>query len=131
VETARASRTAVLVCEGRACADGRLAVGAFSDPVAAQVLREDERRPVEQARAGELPSDLRERLAVEGVRAVAEGVVPRTVAIDEAVREAANGQVVILGAGLDTRAWRLAELRDAAVFAGPPRRGCGRASSPT
>jgi hypothetical protein len=29
-----ASRTAVLVCQGRAVADGRVAVGRFADPVA-------------------------------------------------------------------------------------------------
>jgi len=117
VDSARASRTAVLVCQGRAAADGRLAVGRFADPVAVQVLRDDERRPVEQVRAGELPGDVRERLVVERVRAVAEGVVPRTVAIDDAVREAGNPQVVVVGAGLDTRPWRLAALREAVVFA--------------
>ncbi|MES1203486.1 MAG: SAM-dependent methyltransferase, partial [Pseudomonadota bacterium] len=40
----------------------------------------------------------------------------RTVAIDIAVRQAAALQVVILGAGLDGRAWRMPELRDAIVF---------------
>jgi methyltransferase (TIGR00027 family) len=44
-------------------------------------------------------------------------VVPRTVAIDEAVAAAAHGQVVILGAGLDTRPWRLAALAGATVLA--------------
>jgi methyltransferase (TIGR00027 family) len=38
------------------------------------------------------------------------------VAIDEAVRESAHRQVVILGAGLDGRAWRMPELKDAVVF---------------
>jgi methyltransferase (TIGR00027 family) len=36
--------------------------------------------------------------------------------IDEAVRDAAAPQVVILGAGFDGRAWRMPELRDAVVF---------------
>jgi methyltransferase (TIGR00027 family) len=40
----------------------------------------------------------------------------RTSFIDEAVREAAAPQVVILGAGLDGRAFRMPELRDAVVF---------------
>jgi methyltransferase (TIGR00027 family) len=40
----------------------------------------------------------------------------RTVFIDEAIREAGHAQVVILGAGLDGRAWRMPELRDAVVF---------------
>ena len=43
-------------------------------------------------------------------------MVSRTVAIDEAVRAAASPQVVILGAGLDGRAWRMQELRDVTVF---------------
>lgn len=47
-------------------------------------------------------------------------MVPRTVAIDRAVREAAgedgSDQLVILGAGLDARAWRLAELASSTVW---------------
>jgi methyltransferase (TIGR00027 family) len=117
VDTARASRTAVLVCQGRAVADGRLALGRFADPLAVQLLRDDERHAVEQARAPELPRDVRERLVVEMLRACAEGMVPRTVAIDDAIGDAANPQVVVLGAGLDTRPWRLDALRDAVVFA--------------
>jgi methyltransferase (TIGR00027 family) len=117
VETARASRTAVLVCQGRAVADGRAAVGRFADPVAVRLLEDDERRVVEQARADDDPRDVRERLVVEMLRACAEGMVPRTVAIDDAIAEAGHRQVVILGAGLDTRPWRLDSLRDAVVFA--------------
>lgn len=41
--------------------------------------------------------------------------MPRTVAIDHAVDRAGNEQVVIVGAGLDTRPWRLESLREAAV----------------
>jgi methyltransferase (TIGR00027 family) len=43
-------------------------------------------------------------------------MVARTVAIDDAIRGAPHAQLVILGAGLDGRAWRMAELRDAVVF---------------
>jgi methyltransferase (TIGR00027 family) len=43
-------------------------------------------------------------------------MVVRTVAIDEAVRQKSAPQLVILGAGLDGRAWRMPELRDAVVF---------------
>jgi methyltransferase (TIGR00027 family) len=47
-------------------------------------------------------------------------MVPRTITIDEAIREAirehAAAQVVILGAGLDARAWRMPELSEVAVF---------------
>jgi methyltransferase (TIGR00027 family) len=40
----------------------------------------------------------------------------RTVAIDDAVRSAKSPQVVILGAGLDGRAWRMPELAGSIVF---------------
>jgi methyltransferase (TIGR00027 family) len=105
-----ASRTAVLVCQGRAVADGRIAPGRFSDPVAGALLRDDERRPVELARAGVRPAAARDRVSVGWMAAMAEAVVPRTVAIDDAVRDAAHPQLVILGAGLDARAWRMPEL---------------------
>ncbi|MDR3031563.1 MAG: class I SAM-dependent methyltransferase [Kitasatospora sp.] len=116
-ENARtASRTAVLVCQGRAAADGRAGGGRFADPVAGRLLRADERAVVDQVRAGTPPSGWKERTGYEGVRACAEIAVPRTVAIDEALRAHPNGQLVVLGAGLDTRAWRLAALADTDVW---------------
>jgi len=110
-----ASRTAVLVCQGRAAADGRLAAERFADPVAMELLRADERAVVEQVRSGTLPEGWTERVAYESVGACAEVVAPRTVAIDDAVRAHPHPQLVILGAGLDTRAWRLTELTDVDV----------------
>jgi methyltransferase (TIGR00027 family) len=121
VKSGGASRTAVFVCQGRAVAQGRLAVGRFSDPVAELVLRPDELAPVRSAR-GEAaePAGGRQRLALEAVRACAEVVVPRTVVIDDtvtgAVQRDGQTQVVVLGAGLDTRAWRLLALSTATVF---------------
>ena len=50
-----ASTTAVLVCQGRAAAHGRLAADRFSDPVAERLLDPDERTVVEQARAQRPP----------------------------------------------------------------------------
>lgn len=43
-------------------------------------------------------------------------MVPRTIAIDEAVRARPAPQVVILGAGLDARAWRMKELAGVDMF---------------
>jgi methyltransferase (TIGR00027 family) len=43
-------------------------------------------------------------------------MVARTVEIDDAIRGAVSPQLVILGAGLDGRAFRMPELRDAIVF---------------
>jgi methyltransferase (TIGR00027 family) len=117
IDTRSASRTAVLMCQGRAVADGRLAVTRFADPVAARLLRPDELAAVERARAEEPPTSVRERLTTEWLRTCAEVVVPRTVVIDDAVRDAGHGQVVIIGAGLDSRPWRLTELGETTVYA--------------
>jgi methyltransferase (TIGR00027 family) len=57
---------------------------------------------------------------VQSLRACAEIVVPRTVVIDDAVTGAVqrdgDAQVVLVGAGLDTRPWRLSALSGATVF---------------
>ncbi|WP_046733241.1 class I SAM-dependent methyltransferase [Streptomyces humi] len=111
-----ASRTAVLVCQGRAAADGTTAAGRFTDPVAVRLLRAAERVPVDEVRAGSVPQGWQARVAYESVRACAEVVVPRTIAIDEALRTHVTGQLVILGAGLDTRAWRLSALAGTDVW---------------
>jgi len=116
VNADKASRSAVLVCQGRAAADGRIAPDRFADPVALELLRDDERVPVQRVRDGALPKGWAERLAVETVRASAEAVVPRTVAIDDAIRARGVPQLVILGAGLDARAWRMSDLTDVDVF---------------
>ncbi|GIF71231.1 class I SAM-dependent methyltransferase [Asanoa siamensis] len=111
-----ASRTAVLVCQGRAAADGLIAPDRFADPTALPLLRADERVPVAWVRDGAAPRDWQARVAYEGVAAITELMVPRTVAIDDALRAGPLAQVVILGAGLDGRAWRMPELAGGAVF---------------
>ncbi len=155
--TGGASRTAVMVCQGRAVAHGRLAPGRFDDPTARAFLLPAERGIVDEVRSEDAPAGWGPRLTFEMVRACAEVMAPRTVAIDEAVRQAlpatgealagpgagvgvgvgpdpdagpgpdvevevgagvpvAAAQVVILGAGLDGRAWRMAELAATPVF---------------
>ena len=116
MDRTRASATAVLVAQGRAVADGRLAVGRFADPTARWLLRDDELVDVDVARGEAPPRGWSARIGYEMLRANAEVMAPRTVAIDDAVRAAASPQVVILGAGLDGRAWRMAELGGADVF---------------
>lgn len=106
----------MLVCQGRAVAHGRIAPGRFADPVAMSLLHEDERAAVERARAGTPPQGVSARIEYESLAAVAETMVPRTVAIDDAVRARPNPQLVILGAGLDGRGWRMAELCDVDVY---------------
>lgn len=111
-----ASSTAVLVCQGRAAADGRLGVGRFSDPVARHLLDAAEREVVDRVRSGAPPPTGPDRMVHELVRRTGILMVPRTVAIDTAVREHGAAQVVLLGAGLDARAWRMDELAAATVF---------------
>lgn len=110
-----ASSTAVLVCQGRAAADGRYAAGRFSDPVARELLDPSEQSVVDSVRAQQLPAQ-GDRVAYEMVRRVAVTMVSRTIAIDAAIRDHGAPQVVILGAGLDARAWRMPELAAATVF---------------
>ncbi len=111
-----ASRTAVLVCQARAVADDRLAIGRFSDPVAAHLLREAERVAVDRARSGTAPDTWRERVEASLIGRNTTIAVSRTVVIDDAVRAKAHPQLVILGAGLDARAYRLPELAEVDVY---------------
>jgi methyltransferase (TIGR00027 family) len=112
VDDGQASRTAVIVCQGRAAADGRLAPERFADPIATQLLSPDERVPVAQVRTGTVPHGWSARVEYETVRASAEVAVPRTVAIDDAIRARTTPQLILVGAGLDARAWRMPELAD-------------------
>jgi methyltransferase (TIGR00027 family) len=100
----------------RAAADGVLAVGRFSDPVAIKLLSDDARARVEQFRSGAKPRNVQEGVTHAIMSRRAAMMVARTVAIDDAVRSAGCSQVVILGAGLDGRAWRMEALRGATVF---------------
>lgn len=111
-----ASSTAVLVCQGRATADGRYAVGRFHDPVARELLDPAERVVVDAIRAGRLPDSSAERMPYELVRWTGVSMVARTITIDDIIRGHRAAQVVILGAGLDSRAWRMPALAAATVF---------------
>jgi methyltransferase (TIGR00027 family) len=110
------SQTAVLVCMARAAAHGATPVARFADPTALALLPDEARARVERFRAGAVRKGLRGRFAHEFLDRRAKMMVVRTVAIDDAVRAAASPQVVILGAGLDGRAWRMPELKDVVVF---------------
>jgi methyltransferase (TIGR00027 family) len=112
------SQTAVWVCMSRAIAHEAPWAAGFRDPTALALLPDAARARVERVRAGVTPRGWREcagdRLVT--TRAYPMVVVARTIAIDAAVREAAAPQLVLLGAGLDGRAWRMPELCDAVVF---------------
>lgn len=112
----QSSQTAVLVCAARAAAHGTTSIARYADPTALALLPAESRAVVERFRRGEIGEGPRARIAHETMRRRAAMMVARTVFIDDAIREAHAPQVVILGAGLDGRAWRMAELRDAIVF---------------
>ena len=111
-----ASRTAVLVCMGRAVGHKTGRVARFSDPTALALLPDDARARLDRFDPEVRPRGLRARLYDGYLRNQSKLMVARTVAIDDAVREAAHTQLVILGAGLDGRAWRMPELRHITVF---------------
>ena len=110
------SQTAVMVAAARAAAHGRTDVAAFSDPTALALLPESARQRVERFRSGVPSRSLRERARGAFLEKRSKMMVARTVAVDQAIRAAASPQVVILGAGLDGRAWRMPELADVTVF---------------
>jgi methyltransferase (TIGR00027 family) len=101
---------------GRAVAHGRSSVARFADPTALALLPDEARARVERVRAETPPKGLRATAVHAYLERQSKIMVARTVAIDDAVRAAACPQLVILGAGLDGRAWRMAELSDVVVF---------------
>lgn len=116
MQPGQASQTAILVCMARAVAHGKTTETRFSDPTALALLPDEARARVERHRSGVEPASTRERLERALLDRRSQMMVARTVEIDEAVRHAATPQVVILGAGLDGRAWRMPELDGAVVF---------------
>ena len=105
-----------MVCMGRAVAHARRLDPRFADPTALVLLPADERARVERYLAGPRRRGVRGRLERLYRESQSRVLATRTVAIDDAIREAAAPQLVILGAGLDGRAWRMPELRDVVVF---------------
>jgi methyltransferase (TIGR00027 family) len=116
MQQGRASQTAAMVCMGRALAHLEEMVPGFSDPTALVLLSAEARAQVERYRAGPPPQTIRERIARRLLERRAYMMAIRTLAIDGAVRDAAAPQIVILGPGLDGRAWRMPELRETVVF---------------
>jgi methyltransferase (TIGR00027 family) len=102
---------------GRAIAHGATPpIAKFSDPTAFTLLPDAARARVERIRTGVAPRGFRDRMARRYFDRQSKLMLVRTVAIDDAVRAAGSPQLVILGAGLDGRAWRMPELADAIVF---------------
>src|SRR5690349_20673355 len=95
VRSGRASKTAVLTCLGRAAADGR--IPRFHDAAAVHLLPEDARVTVERFRRGERPRGFAERVRYRYIERQSKVMAIRTMAIDDAILEKNNRQLVILG----------------------------------
>ena len=109
------SSTAKIVAFWRALGDlGLTSVPDFHDPYARQLLPGRLSQTL-LARAERRVRDERDEL-VRGLRPHLDGIMLRVAYIDALIAERIAPQVVILGAGLDTRAWRLSALRGARVF---------------
>lgn len=99
------SSTAAMVAAARALVDDVGTMESFADQYARDLLPDLYRRGISTVGLGSLLMPAARHFAL------------RTVAIDEGIRRApALEQLVILGAGLDARAWRLPELVDVPVF---------------
>ena len=101
---------------GRAVAHEMTTESRFSDPTALALLPDETRARVERFRAGAAPKGIRAHFEHNYLDRQSKIMVARTVAIDDAVRGASSPQLVILGAGLDGRAWRMPELGGTTVF---------------
>jgi methyltransferase (TIGR00027 family) len=112
----RPSNTAVYVAMGRALAHAR-GSAPCDDPFALGLLPDDARAAVERIVRGERPRSAREVLLHVIGRGTERLMGPRTAEIDEGLRAAPPGsQLVILGAGLDARAYRMRDLASSVAF---------------
>jgi methyltransferase (TIGR00027 family) len=116
MRSGKPSRTAQFVAYNRALGSVAPQVAGFSDPFAAELLPDDWKKKIERTRrslAG-APGKLPYPFWLRGMGLFNQF---RTVFLDTAIASAAPiAQLVILGAGFDTRAWRLETLKDSTVF---------------
>jgi methyltransferase (TIGR00027 family) len=102
---------------GRALAHARASVRGFEDPFALRLLPDDQRVVVERVLRDEWPRTLREAKLRIIAQATERMMGPRTVEIDDGIRTLPRGhQLVIVGAGLDARAYRMSELEESIAF---------------
>jgi methyltransferase (TIGR00027 family) len=102
---------------GRAMAHARGNIRGFSDPFALKFLTGDYLTATERCIRGEWPRSVREGLLGQVARTTEKLMGPRTMEIDDGLRALPPGyQLVILGAGLDARAYRMTELSQSVAF---------------
>ncbi|MGD0678746.1 MAG: SAM-dependent methyltransferase [Polyangiaceae bacterium] len=113
----RPSETAAYVAMGRATAHARARLRGFSDPFAMQLLPDNLREVTERRLRGGWPRSLREFVVMAIAEVMERLVGPRTVMIDRALDKLPPAmQVVIVGAGLDARPYRLPGISECIVF---------------
>ena len=111
------SETAAYVTMGRAVAHARARLPGFSDPLAMQLLPEELRDVTERRLRGAWPRNRRECVLAAIAEVMERLMGPRTVMIDRALHNLPPAaQVVIVGAGLDSRAYRLPGISGSMVF---------------
>jgi len=89
----------------------------FDDPFAITFLPDDCRSTVERRLRGGFPRSRCDAVLGFVAEATERLMGPRTLEIDDGLRKMAPGyQLVILGAGLDARAYRMKELRESVAF---------------
>jgi methyltransferase (TIGR00027 family) len=116
VRPGKASRTAQFVALNRALGTLAPRVPGFSDPVAVQFLPEKWRKRVERTRAAIASGDRKSPYPF-WQWPMGTYLQFRTVILDRALTSSLPmEQLVVLGAGLDSRAWRLDCLKDTVVF---------------
>jgi len=102
---------------GRALAHARASVRGFDDPFALRLLPADQRAAVERVLRDEWPRTIGEAKLRVIAQATERMMGPRTVEIDDGIRALPRGhQLVIVGAGLDARAYRMDELEGSVAF---------------
>lgn len=113
----KASNTAQFVAVNRALGNLSPQVPGFSDPIAEYFLSSSWARQIERRRKILLRSPDKSPFPFWVKRGMAVSLQFRTVMLDKAIQSAFPvPQLVILGAGLDSRAWRLKGLEQAIVF---------------
>jgi len=105
-----------MVCAGRAVATERRLDEHFSDPTAFALLPDAARESVSHFLARGRPRGVRELMQYIRLQPLAAVMTVRTMTIDRAIVAGATPQLVILGAGLDGRAYRMPELNNTVVF---------------
>jgi methyltransferase (TIGR00027 family) len=115
VRQGKPSRTAQFVALSRALGTLAPQVPGFSDPFAVRFLPEKWQKRVEKRRAALADGDRTSPYA-GWQRPMGVFNQFRTVILDRAIPTPPPEQLVILGAGLDARAWRLQSLRNTVVF---------------